>query len=400
MAIMAVNTLQKDCEDDDPTIRGLALRSLCSLKIPNLVEYLERAIERGINDPNGYVRKTSVICCIKLYHISPGTVLKRAQGEEGEIRGRRKEDGGPESPTINRLYALLYDGDPQVVTNAIHALNEIMAGEGGLEVTKPLITSLLNRIKSFNEFGQCAVLNLTQSYQPDSESEMFAIMNILESRLKHSSPGVVLACVRCFLELTNANPDLRKQVICRVKTPLVTLMSTTPCEMSYTVLMHIRLLMHHPELVETLQDEFKTFFCRYSDPSYIQTVKIDILEGLAVDSTVLLILNELGEYVSDVQRGIGRHAIRAIGKIGMRIQTAVDYVVDQLLVFMTLEQDYVTTATLVVIRDLLRKYPRIFSLVGGVLEKAGSCVTETEGVAALIWIFAHAAHSPCVIHLY
>jgi hypothetical protein len=43
LALLAINTLLKDCRDDDPTIRGLALRSLCALRVPNLLEYLVRA---------------------------------------------------------------------------------------------------------------------------------------------------------------------------------------------------------------------------------------------------------------------------------------------------------------------------------------------------------------------
>jgi vesicle coat complex subunit len=40
LALLTINFLQKDCHDQDPTIRGLALRSLCSLRVQNLVEYL------------------------------------------------------------------------------------------------------------------------------------------------------------------------------------------------------------------------------------------------------------------------------------------------------------------------------------------------------------------------
>ena len=40
--LLTINMLLKDCGDQDPTIRGLALRSLCSLRISNLTEYLVR----------------------------------------------------------------------------------------------------------------------------------------------------------------------------------------------------------------------------------------------------------------------------------------------------------------------------------------------------------------------
>jgi vesicle coat complex subunit len=40
LALLTINQLHKDCRDQDPTVRGLALRSLCSLRIANLLEYV------------------------------------------------------------------------------------------------------------------------------------------------------------------------------------------------------------------------------------------------------------------------------------------------------------------------------------------------------------------------
>lgn len=40
LVLLTINQLHKDCQDQDPTVRGLALRSLCSLRIPNLLEYV------------------------------------------------------------------------------------------------------------------------------------------------------------------------------------------------------------------------------------------------------------------------------------------------------------------------------------------------------------------------
>ena len=42
LTLLTINLLTKDCRDQDPTIRGLALRSLCGLRVANLLEYLVR----------------------------------------------------------------------------------------------------------------------------------------------------------------------------------------------------------------------------------------------------------------------------------------------------------------------------------------------------------------------
>jgi vesicle coat complex subunit len=71
LALLTINFLQKDCHDDDPMIRGLALRSLCSLRVKNLVEYLIGPLRSGLKDGNGYVRTVAAMGVLKLYHIAP-----------------------------------------------------------------------------------------------------------------------------------------------------------------------------------------------------------------------------------------------------------------------------------------------------------------------------------------
>lgn len=89
LSLLAMNTLQKDFLDDNPMVRGLALRyaivvalalssslrrSLCSLRLPSLVEYVFNSIQKGIGDMSPYVRKTAVLGCAKLFHIAPNRV--------------------------------------------------------------------------------------------------------------------------------------------------------------------------------------------------------------------------------------------------------------------------------------------------------------------------------------
>ena len=62
------------------------------------------------------------------------------------------------------------------------ALTEIMAAEGGMAINQPIIHHLLNRIKNFNEWGQCIVLGLVATYKPASQQEIFNIMNLLDGR--------------------------------------------------------------------------------------------------------------------------------------------------------------------------------------------------------------------------
>ena len=50
LSLLAINTLQKDCRDEDPMTRGLALRSFTSLRLPNIEEYIPQVITAGLQD--------------------------------------------------------------------------------------------------------------------------------------------------------------------------------------------------------------------------------------------------------------------------------------------------------------------------------------------------------------
>lgn len=75
LALLTINFLQRDCKDEDPMIRGLALRSLCSLRVANLVEYLVGPLGLGLKDGNSYVRMVAAVGVLKLYHISASTCV-------------------------------------------------------------------------------------------------------------------------------------------------------------------------------------------------------------------------------------------------------------------------------------------------------------------------------------
>jgi vesicle coat complex subunit len=75
LALLTINFLQRDCKDEDPMIRGLALRSLCSLRVANLVEYLVGPLGSGLKDKSSYVRTVAVMGVLKLYHISASTCV-------------------------------------------------------------------------------------------------------------------------------------------------------------------------------------------------------------------------------------------------------------------------------------------------------------------------------------
>ena len=118
-AIMCINTMHRDCSNEDPMVRGLALRSLTSLRLTSIIEYIEQPITKSLTDVSAYVRKTGVMGVLKLFSLDSDRVER--------------------NDYINTLYSMLNDADPQVIVNVIMVLDEILASSGGMKLSKQTI---------------------------------------------------------------------------------------------------------------------------------------------------------------------------------------------------------------------------------------------------------------------
>jgi len=370
LSLLAINTLQKDCRDEDPMTRGLALRSFTSLRLESTKEYLPAVVSNGLKDSSPYVRKTAVMACIKLHRLAPEALV------QGDV--------------VNTLYNMLRDRDAQVVSNCICALNEILQHEGGMAINKLIIHHLLNRMKEFNEWSQCIVLEMVARYKPEGQQETFDIMNLLEERLKHANSAVVLAATKVFLNLTQDMPAVHSQVYARLKAPMLTLMTGGVFEQGFVCLKHIALLTSRAPAV--FSDAYKNFYCRYNDPACVKLLKLEILTTIATPANVAEIVEELSEYVTDTDNAVARAAVRAIGDMGVKVPEMASVVVDALMKFLEIDIDYVSAEAVICMQNLLRKYPavsdRVIQGVGVFLRT----IDEPDAKKALLWMLAEYGH--------
>ena len=369
IAVMAINTLQRDCQDENPVVRGLALRSISSLRIDTIVELLVPLLKKALSDQAPYVRKTAVIAAGKLWRMSP--------------------DSYENLGATDKLQALIRDPDSHVSCNALVILNEVLAKEGGVPVTKTLVYPLLNKLRDLNEWQQCLVLETALKYVPADGDEMFKIMNLLEERLRGANSAVILATTHLFLTLTQNLPNLHRQVYTRLKNPLLTLIATAPMETAYTCLCHIKLLISREP--DVFADKFKDFYCRYTDPSFVKSLKLEILVQITNEKNYKEIMTELSAYVTDVQVDTVRRAIRSMGEISLKNNVgpgAGQVAVDHFLEFLEMEMDFVRSETLSVLKDFLRKYTdiKLVERFFPVIVKNWKEMEDTPCKVAFIWI--------------
>ena len=87
----------------------------------------------------------------------------------------------------------------------------------------------------------------------------------LETRLRSTNCGVILAITKVFLHLTMEIPKLHKQVFTRLRGPIITHMVSAGPELAFSCLQHILLLVDRNASV--FIPEYKRFFLRVNDPT-------------------------------------------------------------------------------------------------------------------------------------
>ena len=373
LAQMCTNTLQKDCGNEDPMVRGLALRALCGLNLPQMVEYIAEPLRRSLSDGHAYVRKTGVMGTLKLYDLDPEAF----------------ETGG----FVDILYDMLRDPDASVVCNCIIVLNEVMQNSpnGGMAINRAIMLHLLNRIHEFNEFAKVQVLELVPRYIPANDEEGFQIMNLLDPVLRTSGSGAVMATMGAFLSLAEQLGDdteeMKRQIVARVKAPIVTQISSGASEMMYTLLKHVEALVDMcPGIFD---DEYRQFYVRFNEPTHVKYLKLSILSKLANHDTAPDIVAELAECVAEPNVKMSRLAVRSMTRIACNAQEipgAAEAIARRLVEMLDLNVDHICSEAATALASIVRKHPSAKELVAPPLVRSLKYVKEPSGKASIVFL--------------
>uniref|UniRef100_A0A8C8HMY0 AP complex subunit beta n=1 Tax=Oncorhynchus tshawytscha TaxID=74940 RepID=A0A8C8HMY0_ONCTS len=369
MAIMAVNTFVKDCEDANPLIRALAVRTMGCIRVDKITEYLCEPLRKCLKDEDPYVRKTAAVCVAKLHDINAQLV----------------EDQG----FLDTLKDLISDSNPMVVANAVAALSEIAESHPNsnlLDLNPQSINKLLTALNECTEWGQIFILDCLANYTPRDDRESQSICERVTPRLSHANSAVVLSAVKVlmkFMEMLPKDLDYYSTLLKKLAPPLVTLLSAEP-ELQYVALRNINLIVQkRPEI---LKHEMKVFFVKYNDPIYVKLEKLDIMIRLASQANIAQVLAELKEYATEVDVDFVRKAVRAIGRCAIKVEQSAERCVSTLLDLIQTKVNYVVQEAIVVIKDIFRKYPNKYESVIATLCENLDSLDEPEARAAMIWI--------------
>uniref|UniRef100_A0A093VNA8 AP complex subunit beta n=1 Tax=Talaromyces marneffei PM1 TaxID=1077442 RepID=A0A093VNA8_TALMA len=364
IALKALPILVDDMDDHNPLVRALALRTISYIHVREFVEATVQPVKHLMVDVDPYVRKTAAFCVAKLYDHHKKMVES--------------------SDLIDRLNKMLKDENPTVVSSVLAALVDIWERSESISLT----IDYASASKVVSVLADCSEVSYGICAKDSGEALLLA--ERISPRLSHSNSAVVLTSIRVILYLMNYISD-EKQVTAlskKLSPPLVTLLSKPP-EVQYLALRNaILILQKRPEV---LRNDIRVFFCKYNDPIYVKVTKLELIFMLASKENIGVVLAELREYASEIDVHFVRKAVRAIGKLAIKIESAARQCIDTLLELVHAKVPYIVQEATVVIRNIFRKYPNQYEgIIGAVIQNIDE-LDEPEAKAAIIWIIGQYA---------
>ncbi|GJJ12167.1 hypothetical protein Clacol_006408 [Clathrus columnatus] len=369
----AVPYFIEDCNDLNPLIRALALRTMSYIPLPIIIEALIDPLRHCLRDKDPYVRKTAAICVAKLYVQDPKTIERHGY--------------------IAMLRDLLADPNPTVVANAVAALSELSERSDNivLHLNITVANKLISALDEASEWGQVYILDSLLSFVPQTTQDAEVLAERIVVRLQHANSAVVLTAIKVLLYVMNYMDNKRvTDYLCKkIGPPLVTLLSSGP-EVQYVALRNILLIIQRRPAV--LKNDVKVFFCKYNDPIYVKLAKLEIMYRLAREENVNEVLAELKEYASEVDIDFVRKAVRSIGRLAIKVEAAADRCIEALLSLIETKVTYVVQEAIIVIKDVFRRYPGKYEGILPVLNQNIDVLDEPEAKAAMIWVIGQYAY--------
>ena len=376
LTLLAVNTFVKDANDPNPLIRALAVRTMGCIRVDRITEYLCEPLSRALRDEDPYVRKTAAVCVAKLYDIAPALVQERG--------------------FLEILHDLISDSNPSVVANSVAALSEIAetSGQDVMKISASVLQKLLAALNECTEWGQVFILDSLSKYVPADSREAEGIIERVTPRLQHANSAVVMSAVKVILSYmevmsgSGASADSIRNLTRKLAPPLVTLLNSEP-EIQYVALRNINLIVQkRPNILE---NEIKVFFCKYNDPIYVKMEKLEIIIKLVSERNIDQVLLELKEYATEVDVDFVRKSVSAIGRCAVKLERAAERCIGVLLELIQTKVNYVVQESVIVIKDIFRRYPNRYESIIATLCDNLDTLDEPQAKASMIWIIGEYA---------
>lgn len=140
LALLAINSFQRDLSDPNQLIRALALRVLCTIRVREIVQIQLMSVKKCASDNSPYVRKTAAHSVGKIFSI----------------------DADAKDELVEVVERLLADKATAVLSSAMAAFNDVCPER--LDMLHPHYRKLCHLLADLDEWGQTTAMGVLSRY--------------------------------------------------------------------------------------------------------------------------------------------------------------------------------------------------------------------------------------------
>lgn len=425
MALLSINSFQRDLTDSSPLIRGMALRVLSGLGVKMASQIMEMAIAKGVRDASFYVRRIAADAIGKCFELSRSSL----------------------DNLLPHLSTSLADRHPSVLGSALLAFGCTVPDRHDL--LHPHFRRICHALVDIDEWNQPVALRVLATYvrcnfEKPSASQ---VTNVDDGRSEKRVPGrsrfgnkldpdfeLLLAKAEPLLCSRNAATVLsaahlylvllgpQSGYLAQLTQPLLRLLRASPSQ-GYIVTLFVRgLVSLRPDVFRHSMAAFIPKSAIAGEPAYLSRIKLDILVDLAqatdhaeeLHTEASMVLDELQESIlHGGDCGVVPHAVEGLGRLALSQPRTLERCEGILLgalqtsrqrpaevtqrivsVLRTIVQKNATVQPGLVVRVLCslasllyRKSHKGSSESNGTMKMVGkSCITATTARASVFWM--------------
>eukprot|EP00656_Telonema_subtile_P033874 TRINITY_DN3791_c0_g4_i6.p1 TRINITY_DN3791_c0_g4~~TRINITY_DN3791_c0_g4_i6.p1 ORF type:complete len:1074 (+),score=404.50 TRINITY_DN3791_c0_g4_i6:166-3387(+) len=409
VALLSINTFQKDMEHSNQLIRALALRVLSGLGVPVINQLVLLAIKKASSDPSPYVRKTAAYAIPKLYRM----------------------DSSQLPALLEILQSLLNDKMVLVLSGAVATFNEICPQS--LDMLHPYFRKLCHMLVDMDEWGQIVLLGLLlrygrtqfinpvkpkkdkpikpshnadgkgkkkkkkKSFYSDDDSgsgsdglyddeygdeflldeDHKLLLKCAQPLLQSRNSGVVMAVAALYWHLADEAESAK------VARPMV------------------RLLRGHREVQSVVLSNIATWCCtrgelfkpyvfdfcvKGDDGKMARELKLDILVHIVGEDNISTILKEFQTYVKHPDKKFVALTIQSLGRCAAQMQSVAETCLRYLMTLVRSKTPAVVSESIVAIRHLLQHHPNFVHDGVNAMTRHLSVIEVPRARASIAWV--------------
>ncbi|KAI0048976.1 hypothetical protein FA95DRAFT_973714 [Auriscalpium vulgare] len=382
LALLSINTFQRDLSDSSPLIRAMALRVLSGIRVPTIGSLVVLAIKKCSSDVSPYVRKTAALAIPKCYSL----------------------DASHLPSLIEILSILLRDRSPLSIGSVAVAFEAVCPTR--LDLLHPHYRRLCRVLVDVDEWGQVNLLELLVRYarnmlprpsstdigdgksKDDVDKDLDLLLSSAEPLFQSRNPAVVLSVSRAFYYL--ALPSEHHKIV----QPMLRLLDGSR-EIERVALAYILFISRtSPNL---FSPHYIRFTIRADDSAQVKVDKIRLLRSFVNIENYQALSREFVDYADDFDEGLAAGAVQAIGHTARVIPEAMQHCLNALLGFIKSRHDTVVTNAVLVLKSLV--HTQLQAQSSFAFGASSSPLTIIERLAYRIDEIRHPQARACVVWL-